>query len=62
MSASGDTLLGEAQLRSMMLEQGPEGIQTALDSLLGNAWDEALEPFRMGGQGAEVTWLSQAVS
>lgn len=62
MSASGDTLLGEAQLRSMMLEQGPEGMQTAMDSLLGTAWDDALEPFRMGGQGAEVTWLSQAVS
>ncbi|GAA4394654.1 DUF3145 domain-containing protein [Tsukamurella soli] len=61
MSASGDTVIGETQLRALMAEYGGEGLQSALDSVLGVAWDEALEPFRRGGQGAEVTWLSQAV-
>ncbi|SKW65130.1 Protein of uncharacterised function (DUF3145) [Mycobacteroides abscessus subsp. abscessus] len=25
--------------------------------MLGTAWDDALEPYRSGGDGAEVTWL-----
>ena len=32
-----------------------------LDSALGTAWDEALEAYRDGGDGAEVSWLSQGV-
>ncbi|MBD0323659.1 MAG: DUF3145 family protein, partial [Aldersonia sp.] len=32
-----------------------------LDTALGTAWDEALEPFRSGGEGAEVTWLRRDV-
>jgi len=29
--------------------------------VLGTAWDEALEPYRDGGEGAEVSWLSRGV-
>ncbi|WP_142395016.1 DUF3145 family protein, partial [Mycobacterium avium] len=32
-----------------------------LDSVLGTAWDEALEAFRDGGDAGEVTWLSRGV-
>jgi len=32
-----------------------------LDSVLGTAWDEALEPYRDGGDTAEVSWLSRGV-
>jgi Protein of unknown function (DUF3145) len=30
-----------------------------MDELLGTAWDEALEPYRLAGDGAPVTWLYQ---
>lgn len=36
-------------------------IAAELEYALGTAWDEALEPFRSGGEGAEVTWLRQDV-
>jgi len=29
------------------------------DARLGSAWDDALEPFRLAGDGAPVTWLHQ---
>ena len=32
-----------------------------LDSVLGTAWDDALEAYRDGGEGAEVSWLSRGV-
>ncbi|RDI64145.1 uncharacterized protein DUF3145 [Nocardia pseudobrasiliensis] len=28
---------------------------------LGTAWDDELEPYRSGGEGAEVTWLRRDV-
>ncbi|PXW32427.1 DUF3145 domain-containing protein [Nocardia sp. 348MFTsu5.1] len=62
MSANGDVIVGEVQLRSLM-ESHADGMELAgaLDAALGTAWDEALESFRMGGAGAEVTWLHQRV-
>jgi len=62
MSANGDVMVGEMQLRSM-IDAAPDAIGLAgrLDAALGTAWDEALEPYRLGGAGAEVTWLHQRV-
>lgn len=62
MSANGDVIVGELQLRSLMASHA-DGMELAgaLDAALGTAWDEALESFRMGGAGAEVTWLHQRV-
>ena len=36
-------------------------LATELDSALGTAWDDALEPYRAQGDGAEVTWLRRSV-
>ncbi|CAN5320275.1 DUF3145 domain-containing protein [soil metagenome] len=61
MSASGDIMVGEMRLRALM-NAGADMLASDLDSVLGTAWDEALEPYRTGGDvGAEITWLSQGV-
>jgi hypothetical protein len=60
MSANGDVMVGEMRLRAMM-SAGAEQLLTELDSVLGTAWDDALESYRAGGEGAEVTWLSRGV-
>jgi len=60
--ANGDVLLSEMRLRAMMSAQPDSlGLASELDAALGTAWDDALEPYRMGGVGAEVTWLRQRV-
>ncbi len=59
-SANGDIMVGEQRLRAM-LAGGVEGLAAELDTALGTAWDEALEPFRSGDEGAEVTWLRREV-
>ncbi|WP_298444553.1 DUF3145 family protein [Gordonia sp. (in: high G+C Gram-positive bacteria)] len=61
-SANGDVILGELQLRAMIDAQPDSfGLAGELEAALGTAWDEALESYRMGGVGAEVTWLRQRV-
>jgi hypothetical protein len=61
MSANGDVLVGEDRLRALMAAaRGPEGLAHALDKALGTAWDAELEPYRYAGDGAPVTWLTQA--
>ena len=45
MSANGDIMVGEMRLRVMMA-QGADTLAAELDSVLGTAWDEALEPYR----------------
>ncbi|MCF8589384.1 DUF3145 domain-containing protein [Gordonia liuliyuniae] len=60
--ANGDVIIGEMQLRAMMDNQPDSaGLAAELDTVLGTAWDDALENYRMGGAGAEVTWLHQRV-
>jgi Protein of unknown function (DUF3145) len=60
MSANGDIMVGEMRLRALMAA-GADTLLAELDSVLGSAWDDALEPYRDGGDGAEVSWLSQGV-
>ncbi|WP_127783429.1 DUF3145 domain-containing protein [Rhodococcus sp. X156] len=62
-SANGDVVLGEQRLRAMMAAAGADSERLAaeLDSALGAAWDEALEPYRCSGEGLEVTWLRRSV-
>lgn len=58
-SANGDIVIGEDQLRTL-LEQVPAAqLKARMNDLLGSAWDDALEPFRLAGDGAPVTWLHQ---
>jgi hypothetical protein len=60
MSANGDVMVGENRLRTMMAA-GADALAADLETVLGTAWDEALEAFRDGGDGAEVSWLSRGV-
>ena len=60
MSANGDIMIGEMRLRSLMAE-GADALAAELDTVLGTAWDEALEPYRDGGTAGEVSWLSRGV-
>ncbi len=60
MSANGDVMVGEMRLRTLMAS-GADTLAAELDSVLGTAWDEALEAYRDGGVGAEVSWLSRGV-
>ncbi|MGH3631710.1 MAG: DUF3145 domain-containing protein [Sciscionella sp.] len=57
-SANGDIAVGEDQLRALAKRcRAPEQLAHKLNELLGTAWDDALEPYRRGGDGAPVTWL-----
>ena len=60
MSANGDVMVGELRLRAMMAA-GADALAAELDTVLGTAWDDALEEYRHGGDGAEVCWLSRGV-
>jgi hypothetical protein len=60
MMANGDLVVSEAQLRALLEDTATRGQLTAgLQQLLGSEWDDALEPLRLGGDGAPVTWLRQ---
>ena len=58
-SANGDIVVAEDQLRTLLASSTPAQIPSRMHDLLGSAWDEALEPFRLAGDGASVTWLHQ---
>lgn len=49
------------RLRAMMA-QGADTLAAELDSVLGTAWDQALEVYRDGGDAGEVTWLSRELA
>ena len=59
----GDILVPEDRIRNAVTAAsvgGPD-LRTALDLLLGQPWDEELEPFRHAGEGAPVRWLHEVV-
>ena len=58
-SANGDIVVGEDRLRALLLDTPAAQVSGRLQELLGSAWDAALEPFRLAGDGAPVTWLHQ---
>lgn len=66
-SANGDVMLGEMRLRAMLQASRELGRHSAYDlageveRALGTAWDEDLELYRTGSEGAEVTWLRRDV-
>ena len=47
--------------RARMMASGADTLAAELDSVLGTAWDEALEPYRDGGDTGEVSWLNRGV-
>ncbi len=58
-SANGDIVVGEDQLRALLTLVPAGQVPGRVQDLLGSAWDVALEPFRLAGDGAPVTWLHQ---
>ena len=60
-SANGDLLVGEDRLRALLSTAAGPDLAHGLDRLLGGAWDDELEPYRLAGEGASVTWLHQVV-
>lgn len=58
--AAGDIQLGEDRLRALMSRtRGAEALAHALDTAIGTAWDDELEPYRHAGEGAPVTALTR---
>ncbi len=59
----GDILIPEDRIKAFRVKaaSGAVDLETALDGLLGVAWDHELEAFRHAGDGAPVRWLHQVV-
>ncbi|MCW2768725.1 MAG: hypothetical protein JWR27_158 [Aeromicrobium sp.] len=59
----GDVLIPEDRIKAFRVKAalGDVDIETALDGLLGVAWDAELEPFRHAGDGAPVRWLHKVI-
>ncbi|MBA3251731.1 MAG: DUF3145 domain-containing protein [Geodermatophilaceae bacterium] len=58
--ANGDLMVGEQQLRELLAKAGTvEAYRYAVARLLGTDWDADLEPYRLAGEGAPVSWMHQ---
>ena len=61
-SATGDVVVGEERLLGLARRaRTAEDFNHGLAELLGSAWDAELEPYRIGGHGAPITLLHQAM-
>jgi hypothetical protein len=59
--AAGDIQVGEHQLRAMLTgARGAEALAHALDTALGTAWDNDLEPYRHAADGPPCSALTRA--
>jgi hypothetical protein len=59
-SANGDVILGEDQIRYLMdRATSLDGLRHALSTAIGSEVDAELEPYRRAGDGTPVTWLHQ---
>ncbi|MEY4322354.1 MAG: hypothetical protein RL410_135 [Actinomycetota bacterium] len=60
---NGDIVINEQRVRHAMEVAELEGVSltTALDSMLGTAWDAELEPFRIAADGNAVRWVHKVV-
>ncbi len=62
MSANGDILLSEDRIRALLATAtGPDAVAHGLEKLLGDVWDDELEPYRHAGDGAPAAFLHQVV-
>jgi Protein of unknown function (DUF3145) len=52
---TGDLLIGEERLRALL---GDDDLRAGLESLLGQPWDDELEPFRTASS-SDVRWLTR---
>ena len=59
-SANGDVIVGEDQLRFLMERATSlDGLRHALSAAIGAEVDAELEAYRRAGEGTPVTWLHQ---
>lgn len=57
-SANGDVMLGENQLRAMISQAASkEDLAERISAALGSSFDAELEPYRRAADGSAVTWL-----
>lgn len=59
----GDIMIPEERLKGAVVKAalGETTLEQEISKLLGQQWDEELEPFRCAGEGAPVRWLHQVV-
>jgi hypothetical protein len=59
----GDIMIPEDRLKAAVVKAtlGDTTLVAEVDKLLGKPWDDELETFRHGGEGAPVRWLHQVV-
>jgi hypothetical protein len=62
-TAAGDLVVSEHELRLARRRTAgdPARLDQALARLLGDDWDQELEPFRMAGEAEPIRWLRQVV-
>jgi hypothetical protein len=61
-SANGDVVVSEERLRGLVERSRTiADFEHGIADMLGAPWDEELEPYRLGGDGAPVTLLHQVV-
>ena len=62
-SANGDLMVPENRLRQLLTAHlvATDDVASDLRTLLGEQWDDELEPFRHAGEGTPVRWLHQVV-
>lgn len=59
-SANGDVVVGEERLRGLLERaRTADDYAHGISELLGTQWDAELEPYRLAGDGAPVTLLTQ---
>ena len=59
-SANGDVVVGEERLRGLLgRAKTADDYAYGISELLGTQWDADLEPYRLAGDGAPVTLLTQ---
>lgn len=59
----GDVLISEDRIKHAIASEaaGGDPIHTALESLMGAAWDDELDTFRYASEDAPIRWLHQVV-
>lgn len=59
----GDIMISEDRIKAALLAEtlGREPVQVGLARLLGQPWDDELEPFRHSDESGSVRWLHQVV-
>lgn len=61
MDSVGNAVLNESSIRQAIDSSGPNSFQLtrSLELLMGQPWDDALEPLRVAGEAASTVWLNR---